>query len=119
MASAVSRYKMTLGSDGPPGAYADLEHADCIVLFSANIADNHPLLAPRVLENKTATVIVVDPRVTKTAMFADQRLAIKPRSDIALLNGIIHILIAEDLLDLDYVRAHCDGFDELREHVST
>jgi anaerobic selenocysteine-containing dehydrogenase len=119
MASAVSGYKMTLGSDGPPGAYADLEHADCIVLFGANIADNHPLLAPRVLENKTATVIVVDPRVTKTAMFADQHLAIRARSDIALLNGIIHILVAEDLLDLDYVLAHCDGFDELREHVST
>ena len=119
MASAVSGYKMTLGSDGPPGAYADLEQADCIVLFGANIADNHPLLAPRVLENKAATVIVVDPRVTKTAMIADQHLAIKARSDIALLNGIIHILVAEDLLDLDYVHAHCDGFDELREHVST
>lgn len=117
MASAVSGYKMTLGSDGPPGAYADLEQADCIVLFGANIADNHPLLAPRVLENKAATVIVVDPRVTKTAMIADQHLAIKARSDIALLNGIIHILVAEDLLDLDYVRAHCDGFDALVEHV--
>jgi anaerobic selenocysteine-containing dehydrogenase len=119
MASAVSGYKMTLGSDGPPGAYEDLEHADCIVLFGANIADNHPLLAPRVLENKAATVIVIDPRVTKTAMVADQHLAIRARSDIALLNGIIHILIDEDLLDLDDVRARCDGFDELREHVST
>jgi anaerobic selenocysteine-containing dehydrogenase len=119
MASAVSGYKMTLGSDGPPGAYEDLEHADCIVLFGANIADNHPLLAPRVLENKAATVIVIDPRVTKTAMIAGQHLAIRARSDIALLNGIIHILIAEDLLDLDDVRARCDGFDELREHVST
>jgi anaerobic selenocysteine-containing dehydrogenase len=119
MASAVSGYKMTLGSDGPPGAYEDLEHADCIVLFGANIADNHPLLAPRVLENKAATVIVIDPRVTKTAMVADQHLAIRARSDIALLNGIIHILIAEDLLDLDLVRERCDGFDDLREHVST
>jgi anaerobic selenocysteine-containing dehydrogenase len=117
MASAVSGYKMTLGSDGPPGAYADLESSDCIVLFGANIADNHPLLAPRILENKTATVIVIDPRVTKTAMIADQHLAIKARSDIALLNGIMHILIEENLVDLDYVRAHCDKFDELVEHV--
>ncbi len=118
MASAVSGYKMTLGSDGPPGAYADLEQADCIVLFGANIADNHPLLAPRVLENKGATVIVIDPRVTKTAMIADQHLAIKARTDITLLNGIIHILITEDLLDLAYVREHCDGFDELVAHTA-
>ena len=117
MSSAVSGYKMTLGSDGPPGAYADFEQSDCIVLFGANIADNHPLLAPRILENKTATVIVVDPRVTKTAMVADHHLAISARSDIALLNGIIHILIAENLLDLEYVHAHCDGFPELAEHV--
>ena len=119
MASAVSGYKMTLGSDGPPGAYADLEQADCIVLFGANIADNHPLLAPRVLENKGATVIVVDPRVTKTAMIANQHLAIKARTDITLLNGIIHILINEDLLDLAYVREHCDGFDDLIAHTAS
>jgi anaerobic selenocysteine-containing dehydrogenase len=119
MASAVSGYKMTLGSDGPPGAYADLEQADCIVLFGANIADNHPLLAPRVLENKGATVIVIDPRVTKTAMIADQHLAIKARTDITLLNGIIHILINEDLLDLSYIREHCDGFDELLAHTAS
>jgi anaerobic selenocysteine-containing dehydrogenase len=117
MASAVSGYKMSLGSDGPPGAYADLEQADCIVLFGANIADNHPLLVPRVLENKGATVIVIDPRVTKTAMIADQHLAIRARTDITLLNGIIHILINEDLLDLEYVRKHCDGFDELIAHT--
>jgi anaerobic selenocysteine-containing dehydrogenase len=119
MASAVSGYKMTLGSDGPPGAYADLETADCIVLFGANIADNHPLLAPRVLDNKDATVIVIDPRVTKTAMIADQHLAIKARTDITLLNGIIHILIAENLLDLAYIAEHCDGWDELVANTAT
>ncbi|HEX9467821.1 MAG TPA: nitrate reductase [Acidimicrobiia bacterium] len=117
MSSAVSGYKRTFGSDGPPGAYEDLERADCILLVGANIADNHPLLAPRVLGNPDTTVIVVDPRVTKTAMFADVHLPVRPRTDVTLLNGIIKILIDEDLVDHDYIAAHTEGFVELAEHV--
>lgn len=117
MASAVSGYKLSFGSDGPPGAYDDLATADVVLLVGANIADNHPLLAPRVLDNPDATVIVVDPRVTKTAMLADQHLAVRPRSDVTLLNGIIKVLFDEGLVDLDRVRQVADGLDELVDHV--
>ncbi|HUR18207.1 MAG TPA: nitrate reductase [Acidimicrobiales bacterium] len=117
MSSAVAGYKRSFGSDGPPGAYEDLESADVILLVGANVADNHPLLAPRVLENTDATVIVVDPRVTKTAMVADQHLAVRPRSDIALINGMLKVIIDEGLVDTDYVAAHTEGFDELMAHV--
>lgn len=107
MASAVSGYKLSFGSDGPPGAYADMETADVILLIGANIADNHPILCQRLERNRlrgsegnpATTVIVVDPRVTKTAMMADIHLPVKPRSDIALLNGIAHVLIQENLID--------------------
>jgi assimilatory nitrate reductase catalytic subunit len=119
MASAVSGYKLALGSDGPPGNYDDFAAADVIVLVGANIADNHPLLAPRVLEGRGtgAQVIVVDPRVTKTAMIADVHLPVRPRTDITLVNGIIKILIEEDLIDREYVDAHTTGFDDLAAHV--
>ena len=119
MSSAVAGYKRSFGTDGPPGSYADLDSADCILLFGANIADNHPLLAPRVLDNAAATVVVVDPRITKTAQFADIHLAIRPRTDIALLNGMIKLLIDEGLIDRDYVDAHTDGFDDLAAHVAS
>jgi assimilatory nitrate reductase catalytic subunit len=117
MASAVSGYKLSFGSDGPPGAYDDFAAADVILLVGANVADNHPLLAPRIVDNADATVIVVDPRVTKTAMIADQHLAVKPRSDVTLLNGIIKILLDEGLVDLDRARQVADGVDELVAHV--
>ena len=117
MASAVSGYKRSFGSDGPPGCYEDLDDADCILLVGANIADNHPLLAPRVLGNAGATVIVVDPRITKTAELADQHLAVRPRTDITLLNGIIKILLDEGLVDREYVAAHTEGFEDLVAHV--
>ena len=126
MASAVSGYKMSFGSDGPPGCYDDFAQADCVLLIGANVADNHPLLAPRLLSpggtdgqagGHRPDVIVVDPRVTKTAMVADLHLALKPRSDVTLLNGIIKVLIDEGLVDKDYINDHTTGFDELAAHV--
>ncbi len=117
MASAVSGYKLSFGSDGPPGNYADLETADVILLIGANIADNHPILCNRLERNKKRTLIVVDPRVTKTAMMADIHLPVKPRSDIALINGIAHILIRDGLIDRDYISEHTSGFDELNFFV--
>ncbi|HEY7072544.1 MAG TPA: nitrate reductase [Acidimicrobiales bacterium] len=117
MASAVSGYKLSFGSDGPPGAYDDFAEADVILLVGANIADNHPLLAPRLLDNRRAQVIVVDPRVTKTAMLATQHLAVRPRSDVTLLNGIIKVLLDEGLVDIARVRRVAHGLDELVDHV--
>jgi anaerobic selenocysteine-containing dehydrogenase len=113
MASAVSGYKKSFGSDGPPGSYEDLATADVILLIGANVADNHPILCARLERNEKATLIVADPRVTKTAMLADIYLPVKPRSDIALINGIAHILIRDGLIDRSYIDAHTGGFDEL------
>ncbi len=117
MSTAVAGYKRSFGSDGPPGAYEDLERADVIVLIGANVADNHPILWQRLEANPGKTLIVVDPRVTKTAMLADLHLPVKPRSDLALVNGLIHIIIEYDLIDHEYIAAHTRGFDALRESV--
>jgi assimilatory nitrate reductase catalytic subunit len=117
MATAVSGYKRSFGSDGPPGAYDDLEHADVIVLIGANVADNHPILWQRIEANRNRTLIVVDPRVTKTAMLADLHLPVKPRSDLALVNGLIRIVIEQDLIDREYIAAHTTGFDGLEDSV--
>jgi assimilatory nitrate reductase catalytic subunit len=118
MSTAVAGYKRSFGSDGPPGAYEDLEKADVVLLVGANIADNHPILWQRLERNPARTLIVADPRVTKTAMRADLHLALKPRSDLALINGLIHVVIAAGLVDRAFVEAHTTGFDELRESVS-
>ena len=117
MSTAVQGYKRSFGSDGPPGAYEDLERADVILLIGANIAENHPILCWRLRSNPGTTVIVVDPRVTKTAMMADLHLPVRPRSDLALVNGLIHFVIEHDLVDRDYIERHTTGFDALRESV--
>jgi anaerobic selenocysteine-containing dehydrogenase len=117
MASAVSGYKRSFGSDGPPGAYEDLEKADVILLLGANVADNHPILCQRLEANKSKVLIVADPRVTKTAMMANIYLPVRPRSDIALLNGILHILFVKNLVDRDYIAQHTTGIAALEESV--
>ncbi|MGI4758230.1 MAG: molybdopterin-dependent oxidoreductase, partial [Janthinobacterium lividum] len=118
MASAVSGYKLSFGSDGPPGSYADIEMADVILLVGSNIADNHPILCNRLHKKPGQVLIVADPRVTKTAMLADIHLPVKPRSDIALLNGIAHILLRDGLIDRAYIDAHTEGFKQFVEFVA-
>ncbi len=118
MATAVSGYKLSFGSDGPPGNYDDLERADVVLLIGANIADNHPILCQYLEANRGKTLVVADPRVTKTAMMADLHLPLKPRSDLALLNGIAHILIRYNLIDRAYVDAHTTGFAELEAFLA-
>lgn len=117
MSSAVSGYKRSFGSDGPPGAYEDLQKADVIFLIGANIADNHPILCQHLEANPRKTLIVADPRVTKTAMMADLFLPLKPRSDIALINGIIHVLIQTGQIDCEFIANHTHGFPELAKFV--
>ena len=117
MSSAVSGYKRSFGSDGPPGSYEDLAIADVIFLIGANIADNHPILCQWLEANPSKTLIVADPRVTKTAMMADFFLPLKPRSDIALINGMIHLLIESNLVDHRYIAQHTTGFEALEQSV--
>jgi anaerobic selenocysteine-containing dehydrogenase len=117
MSTAVSGYKISFGSDGPPGAYEDLEKADVILLIGANIADNHPILCQYLDSNPRRTLVVADPRVSKTAMMADLHLPIKPRSDLALANGIAHLLIRHGMTDRRYIERHTNGFDELAKFL--
>ena len=117
MSSAVAGYKRSFGSDGPPGNYEDLEKADLIFLIGANIADNHPILCYRLEKNRNKTLIVADPRVTKTAMMADLFLPLKPRTDIALINGIMNILIQTNRINKAYIEKHTNGFEALKSHV--
>jgi len=118
MATAVSGYKLSFGSDGPPGNYEDMELADVVLLIGANPADNHPILCQYLETNRNKTLIVADPRVTKTAMMADLHLPLKPRSDLALINGIANILIQFNLIDRAYIEKHTSGFAELEKFLA-
>jgi anaerobic selenocysteine-containing dehydrogenase len=112
MSSAVAGYKQTLGADAPPCSYEDLGLADCLLIAGANPAVAHPIVFRRVEDAKAANpalkIIVVDPRRTETAAIADLHLALKSGTDIALYNGLLHVLLAEGLVDRAYIAAHIE-----------
>jgi anaerobic selenocysteine-containing dehydrogenase len=123
MASAAAGYARSLGSDGPPGAYADIESADCFFLIGTNTADCHPVTWKRIRKRKLAapddvSVIVADPRWTETADIADLHLPLRPGSDIALLNAMLHVLWKEGMLDQDFVALHTSGWPALRTAIA-
>ncbi|HEK1008454.1 TPA: bifunctional nitrate reductase/sulfite reductase flavoprotein subunit alpha [Pseudomonas putida] len=115
MASAGSGYKLSLGADGPPGSYQDFERAEVFLVIGANMADCHPILFLRLLDRVKAgaTLIVVDPRRTATADKADLFLQVRPGSDLALLNGLLHLLHRNGQTDAEFIVRHTEGWDEL------
>ncbi|MEM6691584.1 MAG: nitrate reductase [Planctomycetota bacterium] len=119
MATAVTAYKESFGFDAPPYTYADFEQSDCMVFVGANPCIGHPIMWERVLRNTNdPDIIVLDPRRTETAMAATEHVQLAPKSDLSLLYAITAEVIRLDLVDRDYVEAHCNGYAELVEHVS-
>ena len=121
MSSAVVGYKKALGADAPPCSYEDVEQADCLFIAGSNTAWAHPVLFRRIEAAKAARpdmrIVVVDPRRTETAEFADLHLALRPGSDVALFQGMLHVMIWQGWIRADYIAAHTEGFEAVREAV--
>ncbi|MGV0814678.1 bifunctional nitrate reductase/sulfite reductase flavoprotein subunit alpha [Mycolicibacterium boenickei] len=120
MASAGTGFKQSLGSDGPPGSYTDFDRADLFFVTGANMADCHPILFLRMADRLKAgaKLIVVDPRRTATAERADLFLQIKPGTDLALLNGLLHLLVAHGDIDEQFIAEHTTGWEGMPEFLA-
>ncbi|HTI40292.1 MAG TPA: molybdopterin oxidoreductase family protein, partial [Vicinamibacterales bacterium] len=121
-ATTASSLMENFGADGPPGAYEDLERTECIVLVGHNAAEQSTVLWMRILAAKAGPlrpkVIVIDPRRTFTVTTgADLHVQLKPGTNVALLNGICHLLIENGWIDRGFIERHTVKFDELREIV--
>jgi len=120
MATAVVAYKQAFGFDAPPYTYQDFEESDVIVLVGSNLCLAHPIMWERVMRNRRQPeIIVVDPRMTETAMAATQHLALAPKSDMDLFYGVARILIERGWIDEKYIAEHTTGFEAFREFVQT
>jgi ferredoxin-nitrate reductase len=114
MSSAVAGYSGAFGSDGPPPSYADLDVADCFFLLGSNTAECHPIVWARIRDRQEqgAFVICADPRPTATARASDLHLPVRPGTDLALLNAMLHVIERDGLVDRDFVARHTSGWDE-------
>ena len=121
MSSAVAGYKSTLGADAPPACYDDLNSAQTLFIVGSNTAFAHPILFRRIEDAKRANpslrIIVADPRRTETADAADLFLQILPGTDVALFNGMLHLMLWDGWTDAAYIAAHTSGFEALKARV--
>lgn len=114
MATAAVAYKQSFGFDAPPYSYADFEQSDVLVFVGSNPCIAHPIMWQRVMMNsRSPTIIVVDPRRTETAMAATHHFAIQPKSDLVLLYGLAHLLIQRGAVDEAFIQASTSGYEEL------
>ncbi|WP_406067547.1 molybdopterin oxidoreductase family protein [Streptomyces sp. NBC_01020] len=117
MASAAAGNRIAFGLDrGLPFPLEDIPRTECLILVGSNPAETMPpaLRYFRELRENGGTLIVVDPRRTRTAALADLHLQPLPGSDLALALGLLHLLIADGTVDTDFVEARTTGFGQAR-----
>jgi formate dehydrogenase alpha subunit len=109
------------GSGAMTNSVPELEESDCFLITGSNTSEAHPLIATRVMraQKRGAKVIVVDPRDIQIARLADIHLRQRPGTDVAWLNGMMHVIIEERLYDQAFVKERTEGFEELKVAVAS
>lgn len=120
-ATAAEALKESFGCDGQPGSYTDIDHADVIALFGHNMAETQSVLWTRILDRLAGPnppqIVCVDPRPTPVARAATVHLAPRPGTNVALMNALLHEVIANGWADASYIEEHSVGYSDLEERV--
>jgi formate dehydrogenase alpha subunit len=120
-ASTVTAMLRSLGDGAGSNSIEDYETADCILVIGNNMIETHPVTATFVKRGLVngAKLIVIDPKWTPLAKFADVWLQPRLGTDVALLNGLMHIIISENLIDQDFIINRIEGglraFEKLKQ----
>jgi ferredoxin-nitrate reductase len=119
MATSHVAYKESFGFDAPPFTYADFQESDALIFIGANPCIAHPIMWQRVMMNRRQPeIVVVDPRLTETAQAATLHVPALPKSDLTLLYGLAHLLIARGAAKRDFIAAHTTGFEAFERFVA-
>jgi anaerobic selenocysteine-containing dehydrogenase len=120
-ATAGQSLKETFGADGQPGSFKDIDHCDTILHVGINLAETQTVLWMHHLDRQRGPdrprLVVVDPRRTPAAREADVHLPVRAGTNVAVLNAILHELIANDWIDREWIDLHTIGFDALAQTV--
>ena len=115
--ATVAGLAKTLGSGAMTNTIYDITHdVDCILLVGSNPEEAHPVIGMQLRQavQRGTRLIVADPRDIGLTKYADIHLKLRPGTNVAFANGMMHVLIEEDLVDSDYIRDHTEGFAELK-----
>jgi assimilatory nitrate reductase catalytic subunit len=119
MVSAAAANKKAFGIDRAANPWSDILKTDVVWISGANVAECAPITTNYVWQAREngAKIIVVDPRITPIARTCDLFLPIKPGRDVALFNGILHLMIENHWIDENFIASHTVGFEDLAAHV--
>ncbi|ALW86905.1 molybdopterin oxidoreductase [Hymenobacter sedentarius] len=116
-ATAGAALKLSFGTDGQAGSFADLDTTEAVLLVGHNMASQQTVLWARILDRLASVnppkLVVIDPRLTYTAQHATVHLAPRVGTNVAVLNGLLHLIIENGQIDYDFVSDHTVGFEEL------
>jgi formate dehydrogenase alpha subunit len=111
----------TFGSGAMTNSIPEFEtDTNCFLIIGSNTSEGHPLIATRILKAKQrgAKIIVMDPRRNQIASWADLYIPFQPGTDVAVFNGLIHVIIQEGLADEAFIKERTEGFEELKKLVA-
>lgn len=112
MASAVTGFLATYGVDEPAGCYDDLDKCDVLIMWGNNPAEMHPILFSRVIDRRSrgekVTLIDIGTRTTRTSAFCDHVFLFQPHSDLAIANGIAHLLLKKGTYSQKFIKDFCN-----------
>ncbi|MDP6345661.1 MAG: molybdopterin-dependent oxidoreductase, partial [Alphaproteobacteria bacterium] len=118
-ASSVAALMETIGSGAVTAPFTEALNAEVILVIGCHPSSNHPVAATffKQAVKRGSKLIVVDPHGYSLARQASWMLRLKPASDVALLNGMLHVIVEEGLADRQYIAAHTEDFEALAAHV--
>ncbi|MBL6763541.1 MAG: formate dehydrogenase subunit alpha [Verrucomicrobiae bacterium] len=107
------------GTGAATNSIADLEHTDCMLVIGANPTDAHPVTGAKLKQQAMGgkTLIVIDPRKTELARYADHFLQLRPGTNVAVLNMMLHYIVQEGLVHQDFITTRTEGFDDFKTEI--
>ncbi len=119
-ASSVAALMEGVNSGAVSAPFSAALDAEVIIVIGSNPTANHPVAATffkNAVKQNGAKLIVMDPRKQPLSRLAYRNLQFKPGADVAMLNGMLHTIITEDLTDKQYIAGYTEGFEELKEKI--
>ncbi len=119
-ASSVAALMETIGSGAVSNQFAEVLLADVAIVIGSNAPENHPVAATFMKQaaKRGTALIVIDPRKTELHRRARYSIQFKPGTDVALLNAMMHVIIAEGLANEQFIAERTEGYEQLRETVA-
>ena len=109
----------TFGTGAATNSIKDLQYTDCMMVIGANPTDAHPVTGAKIKQQaiKGKTLIVIDPRRTELARYANYHLQLRPGTNVALLNMMLYYIISEGMEDKEFVSKRTEGYEDFRQHI--